>query len=157
VYILTVIALLSTSHYAFAQSDDWMTSPEERSGLTITPNAGDISPFGPYMDGSGDGILEYLDGQHRAKREQHMNPDHWYDPDCCSGKDCKPYATNDVILNIDGSISVHFNMQWMLVDKSLIKVRPPNATHDELWHVCIVADEVYDPYPVCAYPPDITS
>lgn len=155
--ILVALLIVSVSGQALAQSLDWEKDPSMRPGLEQTPKGEDMPLFGPYMDGTGEGILEHLDGLHKAEREKHLNHNHWYEEDCCSGQDCKPYATKHIIVNIDGSISVYFNMRWLLVQKDQIKARPPNATHDEFWHVCINADEVHDPYALCAYPPDISS
>lgn len=55
----------------------------------------------------------------------------WYDPECCSGKDCRP--AKDVVVRDDGSIVI-------TTEDGISVIVPPSLprrqSHDNKWHVC---------------------
>lgn len=119
----------------YAQTEGWADNSADRHGLEYAP---EIDLFGPYSDGKGAGIVEYLIEKEEMRKWQHMNGGtHWYEEDCCSEKDCRSYPHSDIIYNRDSVLSVRYGMTWIEIPKNLIKLRPPKALHDDVWHVCI--------------------
>lgn len=69
---------------------------------------------------------------------------HWYDPECCSGSDCRPVSYDDVV-EIEGG-------QWKHLPSGVIfrrdQVRPSKDRH---MHVCI-GNKAWDMgRPYCIY------
>lgn len=66
----------------------------------------------------------------------------WYDIDCCSGKDCRPIACDELIELDDGRFAITYNNYTYKIEKS--NIRP---SKDNKCHICIPGYGV----PRCAY------
>ena len=97
-------------------------------------------------------MLRYIE-ENKHSMEKHL-VNHWYESNCCSGKDCKPYETSEYRV-VPGGYMVQYGMFEVFISESQIRPRPPGALRDEFFHFCIGFDNNTDtPIPYCAYPPD---
>jgi hypothetical protein len=130
-YILCMLVLLGGATEVVAQSEDWMIPPELREELLRQGEYDDI-PFNHNSPGA-----------------------HWYEKDCCSNQDCRPYKKSEYE-KVPGGYSVRYlPMVLVFVPEDLVKPRPPYALPDEFMHFCIsppIPELKTEAVAICAYP-----
>jgi hypothetical protein len=129
-FVLLLMLFLGSVSSGWAQSEDWMLPPEMREFFLH-------------------------EGEDADKSMNHNSPGtHWYEIDCCSGQDCRPYSRNEYEKVPGGYRVWYLPMTPVFVPDKLVKPRPHGATPDEFMHFCIAPQPFADvpPEPICAYP-----
>jgi hypothetical protein len=131
-YILCIATfLILGTTQVLAQSEEWMIPPEERGGLVIPGEYDDV----PML--------------------HHNSPQtHWYESECCSGQDCRPYRKSEYEKVPGGYRVWYLPTKPIFVPETMVRNRPRHAQPDEYMHFCISPDfpEVgIEQVPICAY------
>jgi hypothetical protein len=130
-YILCIATfLILGTTQSLAQSEEWMIPPELREELLRQGEYDDI-PFHHNSPGT-----------------------HWYEKDCCSNQDCRPYKKSEYE-KVPGGYSVRYLPTVLVfVPEDLVKQRPRDALPDAFMHFCIsppIPELKIKAEPICAY------
>jgi hypothetical protein len=85
-----------------------------------------------------------------AQQKPHLGPDHWYDFECCSEKDCRQTVLNEVERRDDGWFVVPTNELIPFNDKRIRRSRDPLlhlCCGKELNGICVKVRCLYVPDP----------
>jgi hypothetical protein len=129
-FTLLLMLFLGSASSGWAQSDEWMLPPEMREFF----------------------LREEEDAD---KSMNHNSPGtHWYESDCCSNMDCRPYKQSEYE-KVSGGYKVwYLPTMPVFVPESLVRARPQDAPADEFMHFCISApmpELKIEAEPICAY------